>query len=143
YAMIMTQYVKQNIGRFSPNIKADACIPADEEVEYELSRKGSWLSTDEGYTYIKKLAAEGKISVITEDIRSEEVFLKISKLLIDNAVVIDTLYVSNIAQYMTAVEDKKKYTDTIRHLFTHETKLIHCDKDLRQTVLNGALYAKI
>jgi len=104
----------------------------------ELTREGSWLSTDEGYTCIRELALHGKICVITEDIRNDYVFNKISKLLIGNGFSIDTLYVSNISSYMYSNEDKMNYKNTISHLFTFDTKLIHCVDALKQTVLLGS-----
>ena len=138
YVPIIVNYVKMNISKFSPNVKGDGCIPTDDEVNEELNRKGSWLSTDAGYAHIKKLAAQGKICVITEDIRNENVFGKIAKKLKDNGISIDTLYVSNISQYMVSHEDKNAFENTVKHLYTYETKLIHCGRDLRQTVVCGA-----
>ena len=64
---------------------------------------------------------------------------KIAQNLKDNSVAIDTLYVSNISQYMVSTDDKDAYQNTIKHLFTYEMKLIHCGHDLRQTVLHGVV----
>ncbi len=139
YAQVMVKYVQMNFLKFSPNVKNVVAILPDEEVLLELKRPGSWLSTDDGYEHIQKLAAEGKICAITEDIRNHNVFAKIAQKLKDNSVAIDTLYVSNISRYMVSSEDKDAYQNTIRHLFTFETKLIHCGLDLRQTVLHGVV----
>jgi len=139
YAAFIKNYVIMNLTKFSPNIKDDNCIGPDDEIELELTRKGSWLSTDPGYLYIKNLAASGKICIITEDIRNDVIFEKISRKLKKNNLSIDTLYVSNIPEYMCSPEDKRHYINTIKHLFTYETKLIHCSDGLCQVVSHGCI----
>ncbi len=131
----MRNYVSSHLSQFSPNVKGDDFILPDEEIELESTREGSWLSTDEGYSYIKTLALSGKICVITQDIRNETVFKNIARTLKYNNIAIDTLYVSNIRKYMISREDQSAYDTTIGHLLTHETKLIHCPVDLRQMVM--------
>ena len=63
---------------------------------------------------------------------NNNVFSGIAKKLKDNSVTIDTLYVSNISQYMVSPENKNAFESTVKHLHTRETKLIHCGDHLRQ-----------
>ncbi|MGC2596444.1 MAG: hypothetical protein WA347_09215 [Rhabdochlamydiaceae bacterium] len=138
FCEVVKEKVENKFTIFSINVglMKDELVTPDEEVELELNRNGSWLSTDNGFNYIKKLALEGKISVITRDIRSHETFGSIAKILKENAVAIDTLYVSNISRYMRTQEDMCSFTKTIDCLMTHQTKLILCPTDnLEQFVL--------
>jgi hypothetical protein len=135
-------YVEKNCRKFSPNVGTDDLIPVEEEIRDELDRSGSWLSTDEGFTYIKQLAEHGKISVITEDIRNSEIFFELSKIIIRKNVPIDTVYTSNISYYMIEDADKKLYQSTINNLVRYETKLIHSDTNLNQHVLKGSEFAE-
>jgi hypothetical protein len=139
----INKYVGKFFCKFSPNVKNGVCITADEEVEGELTREGSWLSSDESFSYIKKLAREGKISVITEDIRNDDLFRKIAKILQDNSISIDTVYLSNIGEYMLTEKDKDKFINTVRSLCTYETKFIYSklvdsNQKLIQLMLNGS-----
>lgn len=133
---------------FSLNISLDP-IYEDvdmDEFEIELSRPGSWLATDAGYDYIKSLANKGKIAVISEDIGASDKFQKVRKLLDDNSIQIDTLYVSNIFGCLLQLESQASFSQTIGHLSQNETLVIfshHCfirneeKKTLMQDVRTG------
>jgi hypothetical protein len=143
FARIMEMYVKKNFLEFSPNVKGDGeddLILPDEEIIGELTRQDSWLSTDAGFLHIKQLALQGKISIITEDIRNEGTFKSVAKVLKTYNISIDTLYISNICNYMKSEADKNGFITTVRHLFTHETKLIHATHKLVQTTLHGSAF---
>jgi hypothetical protein len=142
FANYMGKFVQQNRRFFSINVKKDEFTLPEDEIKQELTRGGSWLASDDGFSYIKKLALEGKIATITEDIRNNDKFGKISKLLKDNEIPIDTVYISNINEYMHEEEDKNKFIATVNHLFTFNTTLIYCKKDLIQTTIKGSDFFK-
>lgn len=132
-AKALEKLVRDNSLKFSLNVETDKW--AEEEVIDELNRPGSWLSTDDGFNYIKKLASQGKISVITIDIRDHEKFKRIANLMVSNAQSIDTVYVSNINVYMSTPGCKQSFLKTIDYLTTFETKLIYCQNELKQVVV--------
>lgn len=129
----MYNYIKNNEGKFSINCSEgiegrvyENSLEVADEVYCESKIPGNWLNTDEGFNYIKKLASEGKISVITEDIGSHEKFKRISNIIDENGYSIDTLYVSNISKYMSSKESKENFVKSVNHLSGAETKIIHC-----------------
>ena len=113
---------------FSPNFNRGPIICSDqrEEIKSELTQDGSWLSSDEGFKYIRNLVLKDKISVLSMDVRDTKRFKLISKLFQDNGIVVDTLYLSNICDYMFKPLDKARYSDTVHALIEQNTLIIHC-----------------
>jgi hypothetical protein len=96
---------------FYPNISEDILYSnftitsnVADEIKYELIREGSWLSTEESYQYIRKLVLADKIAVLCEDIRNKSTFEYIANILYENNVIMDTIYLSNIADYISDYE---------------------------------------
>jgi hypothetical protein len=134
-------YVKENKFKFTFNVTLD--LMPNQEIKHEFHRQGSWLSSDEGFEHIRQMAKNGKISIITQDIRNSETFGEISKVLGDNHITIDTVYTSNIFSYMNSLNDKLSYIITVSNLFKYNTKFISCTKgQLKQKVLDGAVLVK-
>lgn len=123
---------------FSLNV--DSMLDPDQEVAGELYREGSWLSTDEGFATIKEMALKDKIIAITQDIRSTENFKAIAKTLRDNSLEIDTLYTSNIFEYMETGADKESFLGTVKALRQQDTMVIQVKKGpgLVQEVFSGS-----
>lgn len=143
FAEQMKTYVNQNLSEFGSIVSPDSddeVLPQD-IIDLELNRPGSWLSTDEGFSYIQKLAKNGKISAIVADIRDEQKFQELANILKQNAVSIDTLYVSNIAEWMSTDEDKEKFVKSVNHLIGPQTKLIQAGNGLQQSVLKCSDFA--
>lgn len=109
-------------------------LPTD-RIEEELTRKGSWLQSEETYLFIKKLASKDRLIAITEDITNFEVFAQLRKFLDSNNMVIDTLYLSNICNFMRTDSDKNAFTKSVKHMLAPDTVLINCPK-LRQLDTN-------
>ncbi|WP_042279812.1 LIC_10091 family protein [Candidatus Protochlamydia sp. R18] len=105
-------------------------LPTD-KIEQELSREGSWLQSEESYLFIRKLVSEGHLIAITEDITNFEKFAGIRKFLDHNNIAIDTLYLSNICNFMHTDNDKYAFTKSIKSMLQRDTILINCPK-LRQ-----------
>ncbi len=140
FADKIREYIRLNESKFALNCNVQEydyshCTFPYEEVQCELNIPGNWLNTDEGFDYIKKLANEGKIAVITEDISSHEALEKISRVVKENKYVIDTLYVANISQYFKGNEEC--FVNSIHLLSCDETKIVHCPDSLVQKVIEG------
>ncbi len=137
---------------FSPNVNDEPdfamqkeCYGPKEELENELHREGSWLSSEESYQYIKQLAEAGKIVCVTGDIRQTPIFEKLALSLKKHGEPIDTLYLSNICKYMETDEDKAAFKNTVKALAQNETFVINCPwtdtgKDPIQHVCFGEQY---
>ncbi|MDR3503198.1 MAG: hypothetical protein P4L79_11530 [Legionella sp.] len=120
-------FVKPKSIKFSLNISEEypEHFAVTEEIALEQQRETSWLFTDERYHYIRNLALTDKIVVITESICAHEAFLRIRRLLTDNAIQIDSVYVSNIGEWMWTQEQQANFLETISVLLTdNETILI-------------------
>jgi hypothetical protein len=96
------------------------------ELIYELNRKGSWLSSEESYNYIRYLSLNDRISIFCEDILSINVFKRINNILQNNSIRIDTLYVTNVEGWVDE-KDKDKYNQSLKYLSTPETLIINFD----------------
>jgi hypothetical protein len=110
---------------FSLNFNRDTYSIVD-ELESELKQEGSWLANDADFRYIQDLALRDRIVVLTIDARDSERFEKIAKIYEENAIQIDTLYLSNICGYMADGFDKKAFANTVRVLLKNETSMINC-----------------
>lgn len=119
----ITEYGIQFCANVSESPSYANCYRREEEVSIELERENSWLYTPERYTYLRKLALADKIVLITENICNWEVFSKIQHILQDNMLQIDTLYVSNISEWIHS-EDKENFLKTIQALATDTQTLI-------------------
>lgn len=97
-----------------------------EEAGLELQRETSWLYTDDRYNHIRKLALEDKIALITESICAVNVFNNIVQVLRDNMVQIDTVYVSNISEWIYTSEERNLFFKTLQ-LFLADTETILID----------------
>ncbi|MBA3722550.1 MAG: hypothetical protein H0W88_09140 [Parachlamydiaceae bacterium] len=112
-----------------------------ESIESELLRDGSWLQSDDNYSYIKEIVSQGHLIAITENITNHTQFGKIRNFLDENDIVIDTLYLSNISSFMQTTNDKNEYEKSVKQLLHKDTIFINCPKlkrfnPLHITILN-------
>lgn len=118
--------------QFSLNVNTD-CNDEMEEIRNELTREGSWLATNEGFQYIKNLAFKDQITAITINITDTDRFQSIAKILRDNSIEMDSLYLSNICNYMGSnicndkgLNEKKAFAATVNALIKPDTIVINC-----------------
>ena len=109
---------------FMPNLKFENLVNESDELKGELTRKGSWLSSDSSFKYIQKAALLGKIAALTVDICSTSTFERMGRILQENSIKVTSLYVSNIAQYLPNAESRHSYASSIRALVDGDTKMI-------------------
>ena len=124
--------------KFSLNVSDDPVYSDHcriiEEPELELQRKSSWLYSNERYAHIRKLALEDKIALITENICAFEKYNKIFCFLNDNMIQIDTVYVSNISEWMNNDEDRKSFFKTLQFLLRESETILIDGKILSSAV---------
>lgn len=95
-----------------------------EEISIELKRESSWLYTDERYAHIKKLALGDKIALITENICAVDTFTNIARLLNENMIQIDTIYVSNIGEWIFTPGDRELFLQTIQSFLSDQETIL-------------------
>lgn len=104
------------------------------EILRELKRENSWLNN---YNFIRQLALDDKIAIICEDICNIISLTKIISLLHENCYEIDTVYLSNISDWIgsatcgatTECANHLKYQN-IKDYFKSIAKIIiSCDRD--------------
>ena len=114
--------------KYDDNVGTEAIT----EIIYELGRKGSWLFNDDTYNYMRKLVIKDHIAIFCEDIRSIDIFKRISNILQNNNIFIDTLYLTNVIGYMDN-NDKLLYNQTVEYLSNNKTLIIESKKILKIT----------
>lgn len=109
-------------------------LPTD-RIEQELTRVGSFLQSDENYLFIKELVFNNRLHAITENITNCDTFLKIKEYLAKNNVLIDTVYLSNICNFMNTAVHKNAFVKSVRSLLNENTIFISCPKIKQDTIL--------
>ncbi|MDB6081313.1 MAG: hypothetical protein JWO53_585 [Chlamydiia bacterium] len=112
-------------------------LPTD-RIEEELLREGSWLQTEENYLFIKNIVSKGRLAAFTEDITNFENFSNLRNFLDEHTLVIDTLYLSNICNFMDTERKKSAFVKSIKHMLTDNTILINCPM-LRQSTTRDVI----
>jgi hypothetical protein len=137
-------YITSTIS-FYPNVSEDEFYKKftyhdiDNQIKYELTRQGFWLSSDNSYNHIRTLAIKDRVAVFCEDIRSDIVFKKLKSLFIENKITIDTIYLSNVYDFMESDDDRFLYNQNINSIISNETLVIESEQELGlyQTVATG------
>lgn len=99
-----------------------------ERIEKELMRDSSWLGSDDNYRFIRQLAFSDRLVALTENITHSETFSQMRAYLDKSGIVVDTVYLSNICQFMRTSADEVAYQKTVGYLLNKETLLISCPK---------------
>lgn len=103
-AMVMTaKRVCEAANRFEfvQMIKKDQLnLKEDTDIDAEIEREGSWLASDDSFRTIQNLFKEGRVAILRLDVRDREKFAKIGSWLSENKLECDTLYVSNILDWI-------------------------------------------
>lgn len=140
-------YIQENqkaFSHFSPTRSFSSL-----SLEEKVSREGGWLSSDDSYAYIRGLAKAGKIVAITEDITKSETFERVAEVYRQHEIEIDTLYLSNICEFIALKPLEVAFSKTVRYLASPDTIVINCpknranfDNSIQQTVSLGEQYLK-
>jgi hypothetical protein len=93
----------------------------------KLNDKNSWLSSDDNYNFIRNMCIDNKIISITNDITDSTSFKEIKKIITNCDISVDTLYLSNISDFMRSnVISVTKFIQTIDVLIDDTTIIICC-----------------
>ena len=76
---------------------------------------------------------KNNLIAITEDITNCKKYAQIRRFLDENQIKIDTLYLSNICNFMKTDQQKRNFTKSLRYLLDEETLLINCPKKIQGT----------
>jgi hypothetical protein len=107
-----------------------------EELKFCSQDSNSWLGNPSHFAHIRKLACEGKIAVITEDICNTETFLKIVNLLECHNIIIDSLYFSNVGAWMQSNKQKTQFITTTSSLLSTPANTFVIDAKLSSDARN-------
>jgi len=117
---------------FSPNVHPDVeCVESYIEIEMLLKRPNSWLSSDENFMYIQRLAKNNCLLAITLDIRDSDRLASLAKIYRDNEMEIDCLYLSNIYDYMKSGHEKLAFKKSVQVLISKNTHVVTCFSSLK------------
>lgn len=75
------------------------------EIRNEATRTGSWLSNDDSFNFIKKLADEDRIIPFSLDFTNSRQFEMLSQLLARHRLSLDILYISNSLEWVERIND--------------------------------------
>lgn len=98
----------------------------------ELTRPGSWLSSDENFDHIWTMAAEGRILSLRTDVRNTAVFAAIAVWMQRRGLRSDTVYLSNILDWLSVArllngnieENRRLYFDSIGRILGPSTHVV-------------------
>lgn len=103
-------------------------IPLHDTVKYEKSRKESWLFSEESFQQIRLMAIEGRLGVIQQTMEETTAFQSIKDKLQQQKISVDTLYTSNIANFMDPIDSKstqsQSFTASVTTLLDDDTLFI-------------------
>lgn len=138
FAVAMTAYFNKYTQKASiaadffapeqPKLRINNPSTLEKTFKSELENKISWLYSEESYQYVRKMALEDRISVISEDIRTTESFKKVAQFLALNSITVGSLYLSNVYDYMKSKEDKEAFIASTLELVKEDTIIIFSDK---------------
>jgi hypothetical protein len=116
------------------------------EMRCELKRADSWLATDERYAFVRGLALTERITALTCDACDVERLAQVRAIVEAYGLVIDTLYVSNIEDYVNQEPERYAlYRQMLQRMTGANTCTIHTNSTGRlvQGVIFGPLGAEL
>ncbi|MBX7067071.1 MAG: hypothetical protein K1X28_07560 [Parachlamydiales bacterium] len=102
-------------------------IKSEIDVTSELDREGSWLANDDSFRTIQKLFKERSVAILQLDIRDGMKFGEIQKCLASNGLKCDTLYLSNIFDWINesgSHSDMNKARFALNRVIRDDTAII-------------------
>jgi hypothetical protein len=120
----------------NPSILREELALSLSEIEAELSRPGSWLSTDAGFEKIKALYAKDQIIHIRMSILDRDAFQKIYMWMKAQGLHCDSLYLSNIPDWIQNGDDAMRkmgqLKSAINRVIEGRTYVIHASEYFRE-----------
>jgi hypothetical protein len=94
------------------------------DIDAELIRPGSWLSSEASFQVIKNLSTKGRLLFLNVDITDKEAFTQLKTWLDTNHLELDTLYASNIIDWLKTELSKQSYLLNLKMVSTLNTRFI-------------------
>jgi hypothetical protein len=93
-------------------------------IQQELTRPGSWLASEESFQSIKKLSESGRLLFLNVNILDKEAFLGFKTWLDTNHLELDTLYTSNIIDWLQDGLQRQAYLLNLQTISTPNTRFV-------------------
>ncbi len=104
-------------------------IPKIFDAHAELTRPGSWLQTPDKFMRVKELHAAGRVHYLNLNITDQSgAFRQLDEWMQENELELDTLYASNIVEWMTTGPNKEAYLANLKQITSAKTRFIHAYK---------------
>lgn len=113
------------------------------EIKTELIRPSSWLSSDNSYKYIRSLVLINKVEIINCDIKQSDIFKQLAEILNKHYILIDTVYLSNVIDFIKP-EEMKLFYQSMGYIVRADSLIISAERalDLAQMVMTGKRFLK-
>lgn len=105
--------------------------------ENELDRKESWLFSDEKFDVIKHMYEDDKIMHVKWNICDVQMFLKVQRLITENGLSVDTVYVSNIYEWLKSADEQSSFKRNLKMILEVDSLLIDAFNSLSSEVKVG------
>lgn len=94
-----------------------------------LTHEDSWLSSDESYEYVRTMHIEGRITYLALDITNDSGYFTELRQWIDNSgYQVDTLYASNIVEWLKTPQAQGYYRINLELLMTAHSHFIYAKR---------------
>ncbi len=98
------------------------------DISRELTRENSWLSKEQYFQKVKKLHADEKVLYLNLDITDRTKFRTISSWIQTNDYEVDTLYASNIVEWLQNPLKEQSYLLNLQMIASENTRFIQAAK---------------
>jgi len=95
-----------------------------EALKIEMNRSGSWLSSDDHFNYIRTLAVQGNIVSYHTNLADQNSFRSFSAKLNQICSTVNTLYLSNVQDWIHSSSALKQYVENIKSITEDQSLII-------------------
>ncbi|HEY5236704.1 MAG TPA: hypothetical protein VIJ14_11040 [Rhabdochlamydiaceae bacterium] len=99
-------------------------IPKLFNIRNELQRPGSWLASEASFQVIKNLSTSGRLIFLNVDITDKQAFIQLKSWLDESHLELDTLYTSNIIDWLQGELPQQSYILNLKMVSTPNTRFI-------------------
>ena len=107
-------------------------IPKLFDIDAELIRPGSWLSSEASFQVIKNLSTKDRLLFLNVNITDKQAFTQLKTWLDTNHLELDILYVSNIIDWLQSALPKQSYLLNLKMISTPHTRFIQASTPIRR-----------
>jgi hypothetical protein len=123
------ELIEREKERYYKNEKQPPHFHADRYIEGlhdDIRSSQSWLSSEDQFTKIKRIFARGRFVFKRLDLLEPSSFLRFAVVLSSNGLQVDTLYISNVAEYVSRSPALlSKLAASVSFLIAPETLVVH------------------